>query len=389
MTVTPQRWTVPVGQEPVALAVAARSSHLFVTDGAANTVTMLDARTGANLATTTVGQTPMALAVDEAHGRVYTLNACVGALRTPEGSCWGRASVGSILDLNSDTILGSIPGAFGATALALDGRTGRLFVASGAGHTVSVADTRSGQVLRTVELGGEPMALALAVSLQRLTVSVLNPFGGRSWVCLLDSRSGALLRAVPVGRYVGTVLSDARAGRVLVASDGDTYLLDARTGRTLRRIAGGGEPLAVDERAGRALLGGHGHLRLIATRDGAPVGPGSGRGTVEAPPEAAVALDETAGRFYVATEAGLAVLDSHSGRLVRLLALAATPTAVAIDAAAHHLFLLTAGRPGLPGTDRSSPLLRWLQHVLPWLPLPAMPPTEASGTVTELDTTHL
>ena len=38
------------------------------------------------------------------------------------------------------------------------------------------------------------------------------------------------------------------------------------------------------------------------------------------------------------------MLDSHSGRLVRLLALPDSPVAVAADAATHRLFLLSAGQ---------------------------------------------
>jgi hypothetical protein len=172
-----------------------------------------------------------------------------------------------------------------------------------------------------------------------------------------------------------------------VYSDGDTYLLDARTGRTLRRIKDGGEPLAVDERAGRALISGLGRPWLIATGNGAPLR--TGLDALDALTVEAVAVDEIAGRFYVATDDALWVLDERSGRLERVLSLRATPVTLAVDAATHRVFLLTAGSPVAPSADPTPPLLRWVQHALPWLPLPTMQPTGASGTLTVLDTTHL
>jgi hypothetical protein len=155
----------------------------------------------------------------------------------------------------------------------------------------------------------------------------------------------------------------------------------------LRRIRDGGLPLAVDERDGHALIGGQGHPLLISSRDGAPVGPVRGVGVVTEPSMAAV--DGAAGRFYVAAAAGLAILDSHSGRVERVLALGAAPVAVAVDPAAHRAFLLTAGRPGPLAVDRAPPVLGWLRQALPWLPFPAPPTASVGGTLTVLDTTRL
>jgi DNA-binding beta-propeller fold protein YncE len=55
---TPEGWTVPVGRSPLALALAARSGRVIVASSADQTVRLLDATTGATLATTTVGHTP-------------------------------------------------------------------------------------------------------------------------------------------------------------------------------------------------------------------------------------------------------------------------------------------------------------------------------------------
>lgn len=385
----PPSWTVPVGQAPVALAVAATRGHLFVADSAADTVTMRDARTGAPLATTTVGQTPVALAVDETHGRVYALlSACAVTALAAAHACSNGAGSVSVLDLSSGALLGTWGVGGRVTALAMDERAGRLFVANEDAARLSVLDAGTGHLLRSVDLGGVAQGMAADVRLGHLFVSVLNAGVGHSDVRLFDGRSGRPLATTPVGQYVGSLLRDTRAGRVLVASDGDLYLLDARTGRTLRRIRDGGAPLAVDERAGRALISGQGHLRLIATRDGAPLGPRTGLGALDALAVQSVAVDETTGRFYVATDDALWVVNDHSGRTVRTLSLSALPLALTVDAAAHRVFILTSAGEDLSSPDHELPLVRWLRRTVPWLPFPSTPPA-AGGTLTVLDTTRL
>ncbi len=389
-TSAPDNWTVPVGSDPVALAVAARSGRVFVASSADQTVSMLDARTGATLATNTVGHWPVAIAVDETHGRVLSLDACVVSLQSPEQPCRNGASFVSVLDLRSGTLIDTVNLGTGVTAITVDERTGRVFVASQGPDTVSLLDANSGRLLGTVDLAGTPLAMTVDVPLQHLFIDTLNPSVGRSSVSMFDSRTGALLNTVWLGRYVGAVLSDARAERVLVSSDGDVYLLDARTGRTLRRIMNGGQPLAVDERDGHALISGQGHLRLIATRDGAVVGPVTGPSAVDSLSSDAVAVDETTGRVYVATPGRVFVLDGRSGRVVRALSFRETPMGVSVDAAAHRVFIVNSITTDVPARRPGRPrLVRWLQHTLPWFPLPADPPPPALGTVTVLDTTRL
>jgi hypothetical protein len=177
---------------------------------------------------------------------------------------------------------------------------------------------------------------------------------------------------------------------VLAASDGDTYLLDARSGRALRRITGGGQPLAVDERDGRALIGGQGHLRLINTHDGAPVGPVIERGAVDTLSIQVAAVDERVGRVYMATDRSVVVIDEHSGWVWRVLSLPRAPLDLAVDAAAQRLFVLPDSTTAVPArADSALPLVRWMRRTLPWLPLPAPPPPSARGVLIVLDAARL
>ncbi len=389
-TGVPAHWTVPVGRQPVAIAVVGRNGNLLIADRAEGTVRLLDVRSRTILATTALGHSPVALSVDRTTGRVFTLNVCLAAPRLPQHACAEATRSLSILDPESGTLVGTIPLDDAAALVTTDAGSGQVVVATDGTDTLSMVDPNTGTVRAMVDLGGEPQAMALAVPLPRLLVNVLNPVNERSSVCLVDARTGALLRRVPVGRYAGTLLADGRAGRALVSSNGDLYLLDARTGRLVHRIVGGGVPVGIDERAGRALIERRGRLRLIATDDGTTVRAIPLRGTVGQLTFQAVAVDNTTGRFYIATATHLLTLDEHTGRVRGMLVLAQPALALTVDARRHRLFIASG-----PGPNRTthppseSPLAQWLRHTLPWFPLPPRPPTTVGGTVTILDTTRL
>jgi len=182
----------------------------------------------------------------------------------------------------------------------------------------------AGPLLGTVRVGLTP--LDLAVDARSGHVFVVNA-GDKSVsvsgsVSLLDATTGRLLRSVPVGfaslslafHQLGlqqTVVVDSRAGRVFVLRSGSTVLLDATSGRVLRVLRLGTVPdgLAVDERSGRAFMD---TARGVSILDGA-----TGRVLRTIPGVGgALAFDGRAGRLVVADYATVSVLDAGTGRLV-------------------------------------------------------------------------
>jgi YVTN family beta-propeller protein len=380
----PVLWTVGVGHGASALALAPRVGRVFVANSDDQTVTMLDARSGAVLATIAVGGVPIALAVDETAGRVFTVNARASSCSMP--ACYYGLATVSVLDIRSGALIRTVGVGRGAAAVALDERAGRVFVANVDDATVSVLDASSGRVLRTVDLAGStPLALAVDARTRRVFVSRLFGSRGRmSGVSLLDSRTGALVRTVRVDRIMGQVLVDPRHGHVVVASASGLHVLEARTGRLLRRIRAIEVPLAVDARDGRVLVSGHDHLRLLDIRSGLlsePVLAGASPGPLTWIDTTAV--DETRGRIFVIVRAAdghgvptererLAVLDGRSGTLLQSIAIGADVVALAVDPRTQRAFIVrravVADGPRRP--DGVAAVTAWARRVLPWLPLP-------------------
>ena len=159
-----------------ALAVDEGSGRIFVASSAdgANSVSMFDARTGALVRTLGAAQgyrndTVMTVAVDERVGRVLVVGSYIDLLDGRSGAV-----------LTAFHIPRTGPGGL-AMASALDPRTGRLFVPIGysgvdssdtAGHpgTVSVLDTRTAQVLTTIPVSPNPVAVATDVDAGRVLV---------------------------------------------------------------------------------------------------------------------------------------------------------------------------------------------------------------------------
>jgi YVTN family beta-propeller protein len=179
-----------------------------------------------------------------------------------------------VLDTRTGALLRTLPLAGEPDTLVVDERTARVFVANRGAGMVSVLDAHDGTLLRTVTIGGQPTALA--VDERRGRVYVVD--GGAGTLSLLDAHSGRLLCTVPVDPTPNPdyALPDALAvdaardrvylstwgplaqgpGGLTLGGPGTLWVLDARTGTVRRRLTVGVAPqaVAVDERSGRVVV---------------------------------------------------------------------------------------------------------------------------------------
>jgi YVTN family beta-propeller protein len=259
--------TVAVGRGTHAVAADERSGHVFVTNALDNSVSMVDARSAAVLRTIAVGPSPLAVTVDEHLGHAFVLNAGPRY----HGYSSGYNTV-NLLDTRSGAVLHTVSVGIGASALAVDARSGYAFVANSGDGTMSVLDARTGTVVHNVNLRLHPAALA--VDARSGHVFVANAYD-RS-VSIVEARSGRVLRTLSVALNPWSIAVDQRADRVLVSTGGELWpsatpgrvqVLDGRTGRRLRTVAVGRGPaaLTVDELSGHV---------FVANSYGTPAGPG-------------------------------------------------------------------------------------------------------------------
>ena len=247
--------TIPINGEH--LALDEQGGHVFAegasAEGPASGIAMLDATTGRilhvahpqghSLFGTKSESVPDALVVDSSTHRVFLPE----ALNQP--------TMG-VLDARTDAVLhNSIPILFSTYLLAplVDQTAGRImlmgFTSSDSTvlNHVTTLNTHSLAVVRTVALGLDHSVKAGAVDQQtgRAFLAVTRGNGSSNLmaclgagappsmpadsVAVLDTRTGALLRSIRVGRCASAVAVDQKTGRVFVANaaDGTISVLDA------------------------------------------------------------------------------------------------------------------------------------------------------------------
>jgi len=281
---------------------------------------------------------------------------------------------------NTSPVLATVPLGRMPIAIAVDARTGRAFVVNNGDNTISVLDTHTGTLLRTVAVGQNPTGIAVDERDGRVVVtdaatrvdaqagqlvSFLLSIGAPRDVSLLDATSGRLLRRIPAAASPLPPMVDAQRGQVIVATYANDGLDSERmrvlatvNGRLTQSLAMGGISLAgaIDSRDNRLIL-----VRASIDFDG-----GLGKATVDVldtasgrlvrrgdlgglPVPGALAVDETTGRAFmlttdVTTNRGtVVVVDTHSGRLLRSTPLPGMPAALATDTRTEHVFVTTQG----------------------------------------------
>jgi len=296
------------------LAVDAQAHRAVVIgiDNATGYASTLDTTTGALVRTVALalGSTPSDVAVDARTGRVFITDigdGTVSVLDARNGALLRIVTVGEIQPHDLRRI-------------AVDPRTDRVFVSSSpvtrpnpALSAVHMLDARTGAVLHTTMTGGG----SLAVDNRDGQAFVANLTGNS--ISVLDGRTGARVRMIALGASTGALhlAADGRTGRVFVATDAGLRVIDARTGRVLHAIPLPGvrnEALEVDEAHNRVVVVDDrlaspytAYFRLLDARTGALVRATAVTGA------SSVVLDRHRGRAVVGTASGVRAFDVRTG----------------------------------------------------------------------------
>jgi DNA-binding beta-propeller fold protein YncE len=151
---------IQVGRGPHALGVDEATGRVLVTNAADRTISVVDAGALRVLATTVATLAPGAVMVDATHGRAYVLDAGSGQPTGGVTSARTLAATVDVLDTRTGAATLRIPVGVPATALAIDPRTGNLFVATGYAVPVNAATAHPNTVvgaLRIISMGDRPL----------------------------------------------------------------------------------------------------------------------------------------------------------------------------------------------------------------------------------------
>ena len=378
---------------PLHATTDARTGRGFALQGDA--VRVFDARTGTTLRTLPVEVNPIGLVVDEQGGRVLVVS---GGPIPQQYQCSGCGGSVAMLDATSGALLATtrfpdlpnpISGTYqgrGPIALLFDAQRHRLYVSRAEGR-ISVFDTANGKPIREFPGGGILLALDTGSGI----LAMVSNFGERATpptgtVTLIDPTSSKTLASLAVSGHLAAPVIDGARHRLYLIHDYEALSVDTRNGAEIRTypLPYGATDLTLDAQHGR-LYSADAADPDAPNAPGGPTIPNTSHAAAPlanvptsalepAPGSVAVAGDPIAvdsdpasGHTFVANidahhgygspAPGLVtMLDSASGAVLSTTVVGANPAALAVDTRRGRVYVSDAGAPtGIDGSASVAP----------------------------------
>ncbi len=268
--------SVRVGDDPLAIAVNPVTNRVYVANTGSGTVSVLDGKSDAILATVNVGQRPYVLAANVADNKVYVSNTfsdlltiidgATNATRTVKTGSADAIAVDStgnkvyllgyesshLTVLQGDDSMSQKPaGAMHLWGMALDEAAKKLYVTRISNGDVVAMDTQSDKIT-PMTTGRFPCAVA--VNAKTRMVYVANCFNDS--VTVIDGGISKVVATVRVGSHPQAVAVDPRTNLVYVANThGDSVsVIDGANNKVMATVPAGPHPYAIAVDAGSSTL---------------------------------------------------------------------------------------------------------------------------------------
>ena len=228
--------TVPVGSNPVAVAVNSATNKIFAVNKKSNTLSVIDGATNTTATTVNVGQSPVALAVNSTTNKIYVANYSSSTVTVVDGASYSTATVST----------GKLP-----QAIAVNPVTNYVYVANYAasGSVTAINGANNPPTISTIAVGAYPSALAVNPSSDKIyvansldgTVSVL---AGASW----GNRANQTIATLRVGAFPYAVAVNPAANKIYVANgsrNGSVSVIDDNSNSVVASVAVGATPAAI------------------------------------------------------------------------------------------------------------------------------------------------
>src|SRR5437867_4995034 len=250
---------LPSGSFSSDIGIDAAREHIYVLslDGLLVTV---DAKTTTVLATLSVGDLADRLAVDSVSGRIYVYV-------TKDQSNSGGGSL-AVVDGQTNALITTVAPTdkerFGTGAIGVNEVTSRVYVGD-FNSMVTVVDSATNKILGSVDVGGQPIAMAIDVARNRVFVATAGLING---VAVIDGTTNTLIKRFEGGDTPRTIAVNPATERLYLATGMETLtVLGEADGRVLKTLTVMNRPerIALDPRANRIYVAnaGAGTLSVI------------------------------------------------------------------------------------------------------------------------------
>lgn len=209
------RWRVSLGSSAIDLQVDSTSHHVYASvissHNRESNLFILDGATGHTLATLPVGTGEHSIAFDANRHRIYVANQDNGIIYVfTYLSGWQE---GPIRMQSSQLRVGSHP-----TAIGVNSRLGRLYVADGLQPKMAVIDENSGHIITTIQVGELPLA---PLRVDEATGKIFVVCSTGQELDIINGNTNQVIARTPVAPYPEGVAINTATGRIYVADEGN------------------------------------------------------------------------------------------------------------------------------------------------------------------------
>jgi YVTN family beta-propeller protein len=242
------------------IALVKSRNQGFVSNGKADTVSVIDLKTLAHVAEIKVGQKPDAITYDPGTDRVFVSN--------------GNSDDLTVIDATAGKVVGTLPLGGAPEYSAADGK-GTLWVNLEDKNAFVTVDVKGLKVTNTTPIEGceEPASMAFDPTNRRLFVGC-----GNHVLAVVDPYSGKTITTLPIGEHVDATVFDPKK-RLIFASTGDGVLTvvhqDSADKYTIvenAKTMRGAKTLALDSKTGKLFSSTVENIPLTATAPPKPIG---------------------------------------------------------------------------------------------------------------------
>jgi len=226
--------TVGVGSGPIGVAVNPNGTRVYVANLTSNSVSVIDTGTNTVVANVTLGGSPFAVAVNPSGTRVYVTTVFSNNV--------------SVIDTGTNTVVATVATGTMPGGIAVSPSGARVYVAivgtlTNPGSTILVIDTATNATIGSVAVGASPQAIAVNPAGTRVYATTAEPES----VAVIDTASSRVIASIPVAGVPFGVTVNSSGTRVYVADTllDNVLVIDAATNTVIATVAVGISPAGV------------------------------------------------------------------------------------------------------------------------------------------------
>jgi YVTN family beta-propeller protein len=242
------------------IALVKSRNQGFVSNGKADTVSVIDLKTLTHVAEIIVGQKPDAITYDPATDRVFVSN--------------GNSDDLTVIDAAAGKVVGTLPLGGAPEYSAADGK-GTLWVNLEDKNAFVTVDIKALKVTKTTHISGceEPASMAFDPTSRRMFIGCSNHV-----LAIVDPYSGKTITTLPIGEHVDATVFEPKS-RMIFTSTGDGVLsvVHQDSADKYRLVENaitmrGAKTLALDSKTGKLFSATVENIPLTATAPPSPIG---------------------------------------------------------------------------------------------------------------------